>query len=171
MKKKLMSYLTTFQLLLIWLSPQGRARLRKGPIWAQPRLKPQRSFLSIFLRQLSVIILFILSSCFRMLPSSAVIISSFSFLHNGFIYSLQSPLAQNLWMGQAILVMDPLHELCTHCFAWNVTPWQFLKNLTIAVNILNISQYAPFDIYKHYWEIQMPGHLKSKTTFNSLSYC
>jgi hypothetical protein len=30
--------------LIIWLSPQGRARLRKGPIWAQPRLKPPRSF-------------------------------------------------------------------------------------------------------------------------------
>jgi hypothetical protein len=31
-------------LLIIWLSPQRRARLRKGPIWAQPRLKPPRSF-------------------------------------------------------------------------------------------------------------------------------
>jgi hypothetical protein len=33
------------RLLIIWLSPQARiARLRKGPIWAQPRLKPSRSF-------------------------------------------------------------------------------------------------------------------------------
>jgi hypothetical protein len=34
--------------LIIWLSPQKRrARLRKGPIWAQPRLKPQRSFRNV----------------------------------------------------------------------------------------------------------------------------